>query len=280
MHYPNALIAGTQKCGTTWLAKRLAQHPEIFVYEREIHFFDNENNYKRGKNWYASFFRKSHKRIRIEKCGAYLWTIQRKYIPQRIKDVLKNCKLIFILRDPVQRVVSAWNHLIYHGHINPSFDIDDIFSSHLEPVIHKSGLLERGLYYSQIKDYLSYFSWDDILILYFEDDIIQNPRLGLTKVCSFLQVDSGFEFYKLSEPENVLDATKPGLHFLYKSPKSIKPIVSAIDRKVLARILPNLRFQKSKPSDLTYRRLVDFYKAENRLLKEMTGYIPSSWISE
>lgn len=48
MALPNFLILGAQKSGTTWFGRMLNQHPEIFVYGKEIHFFDKERNFEKG----------------------------------------------------------------------------------------------------------------------------------------------------------------------------------------------------------------------------------------
>ena len=55
---PNAIIGGAQKSGTTTLHRLLETHPQTFTPSRtqEIHYFDLEENYSRGLDWYASFF--------------------------------------------------------------------------------------------------------------------------------------------------------------------------------------------------------------------------------
>ena len=55
---PNLFIGGAQKSGTTSLHYLLKTHPDIFIPEtpQEIHFFDIDQNYTRGLDWYARFF--------------------------------------------------------------------------------------------------------------------------------------------------------------------------------------------------------------------------------
>lgn len=53
---PNFLIVGVMKAGTTTLAYYLNQHPDVFLPDREIHFFDNDKNYARGIQWYEGHF--------------------------------------------------------------------------------------------------------------------------------------------------------------------------------------------------------------------------------
>ncbi|MCD6448109.1 MAG: sulfotransferase, partial [Thermoplasmata archaeon] len=53
---PNFIIPGAMKSGTTALRIYLAQHPDIYMVGKEIHFFDDEENYRKGIGWYEKFF--------------------------------------------------------------------------------------------------------------------------------------------------------------------------------------------------------------------------------
>ena len=54
---PTFLVLGAQKCGTTWLAKMVSQHPDVSVAtKKEMHFFDKAYNYQKGLNWYEEQF--------------------------------------------------------------------------------------------------------------------------------------------------------------------------------------------------------------------------------
>jgi len=277
--YPNAIIAGAQKCGTTWLARRLNQHTDIFVHRQEIHFFDNDTNYHKGEKWYFDHFKNSNKKIRMEKCGAYLFTIKNKLIPERIKSNLLHTKLIFILRNPIARAISAWYHLINFGHINPFGSINDILDPQKRELIKEHGVLERGLYYSQLISYFEYFSNKDILILFFEDDIAKNPNKGLQKVCKFLDVDPNFPFRQLQEPENKIKATMPGLELLYKSPRMAKKYISWLDKKLIVNLIPKQVYVPIKPNADVYAFLREYYSDDNQKLLNFLGYIPESWLS-
>ncbi|RYJ02932.1 MAG: sulfotransferase, partial [Actinomycetales bacterium] len=57
MPAPTFLCIGAQKCGTTWLASAVAQHPEVGTgRKKELHFFDQRAAYERGLDWYESQF--------------------------------------------------------------------------------------------------------------------------------------------------------------------------------------------------------------------------------
>jgi len=71
---PNVLIIGAQKSGTSWFARLLSQHPDIYFYESEIHFFDKTYNYRKGIEWYKGHFNNAPATKWIgEKTPDYLW---------------------------------------------------------------------------------------------------------------------------------------------------------------------------------------------------------------
>jgi hypothetical protein len=51
---PDFVGVGVQKCGTTWVAARLREHPDVFFDEKEISFFTN--HFYRGYDWYHGLF--------------------------------------------------------------------------------------------------------------------------------------------------------------------------------------------------------------------------------
>ena len=53
---PDILIIGAQKAGTSWLKEQLRAHPGVFMPRDEVHFFDHEDKYAKGSEWYADQF--------------------------------------------------------------------------------------------------------------------------------------------------------------------------------------------------------------------------------
>lgn len=120
---PEFLVIGAQKSGTTSFIKQMEQHPEIYVpsapvwtskegthQTNEIHFFNKEEKFKRGLDWYRQFFVKHpdlHK-FSGEKTPEYFHMTS---CHKRLKINLPNVKLFLLLRDPVTRTISAMNHV-------------------------------------------------------------------------------------------------------------------------------------------------------------------------
>ena len=133
MCLPNFLIVGCQKAGTTWLANRIRQHPDIFLCDHEIHFFDKDYNYGKGIGWYREHFAGAGGAKAVgERTPDYFWTNGLRtegHLPEvhrNIGEVLPEAKLVVILRDPVERAISAANHVISSGRISPFHNLDSL----------------------------------------------------------------------------------------------------------------------------------------------------------
>jgi len=104
---PNYLIIGAQKTGTSSLFNYLSMHPQVInSNKKEVHYFDK--NFERPLNWYKQFF--PFKFIANnytigEATPDYLY---HPFVAQRIYNTIPGVKLIIILRNPVERVISHY----------------------------------------------------------------------------------------------------------------------------------------------------------------------------
>ena len=133
MTLPNFLIIGAQKAGTTWLAKKLCQHPDVFMPSQEIHFFNLKSNFRKGIDRYENHFANARNRAVIgEKTPNYLWIVEKNsgnHLPNIHRNIHKHipdAKLVVIVRNPVDRLISAVNHYRRYGEFSPFWNIDDI----------------------------------------------------------------------------------------------------------------------------------------------------------
>jgi hypothetical protein len=112
---PDFLIVGAQRCGTTSLFRYLAGHPVVVppLFQKGIHFFDM--NYTRGLRWYRGQFPiRSLADRRVATTGqravsgeASPYYLFHPLAAERIARDLPAVSLIVLLRDPVERAVSA-----------------------------------------------------------------------------------------------------------------------------------------------------------------------------
>ena len=132
MLLPNTIVIGAQKAGTTWIHRRLAEHPDAFMTEqKEVNFFLGGSNAETLVDYSARFAGSENAIVRGESTPAYFWTPQpnnakRQSSYGRAADwVRKVCgpdvRLILSLRDPVARAVSAHYHHFRAGRFPAAF---------------------------------------------------------------------------------------------------------------------------------------------------------------
>lgn len=277
MPLPNFLIIGAQKSGTTWLMQRLRQHPDVYMPTEEIHYFDKEYNYKKGVSWYRRFFQEVQDEAAIgEKTPDYYWTNREgaeghlPHVHQNIHDLLPEARLLLVLRNPVDRAVSAVNHLVRTGRVSPRYSIDELLVGDQKHLVEDHGVIDYGRYYQHIQTYLTCFDPSQLLILIFEEDIVEAPHEGLSKVTSFLEVDPSFPFTGVNTRNNPSSLSKAGLYLQYYLPV-FRPLIRGIDKYVTRST------DKRRPTERTLRRLHEIYREENEKLFRFLGRRISSW---
>ena len=180
MSLPNFLVIGAHRAGTSLLHhKVLLPHPEIYVpvQRKEIHYFDQY--YHRGPEWYQTYFPSGDAASRFKAIGEvtpeYLTTPE---APARIHALLPGCRLIAILRNPVDR---AWS---WYQHARRSRDERRDFERFIE---EDPAALGGGLYHRHLQRYLALFPRRQLLVLIYED-LVENPGRELGRLTAFLDV--------------------------------------------------------------------------------------------
>ncbi len=189
------IVGGAQKSGTTALDSFLRQHPEIYMPHtgKEIHFFDNENNFikKPDHGAYHSHFHPlpSH-RVIGETTPIYLYWDP---APARIWNYNPDIKWIVILRNPVDRAYSGWN-MERKRYADP-VPFADAVALETErcaaalPLQHRVfSYLDRGYYAHQVRRLFRIFGRKNCLVLLTED-LATNHSATLRRVFEFLGVD-------------------------------------------------------------------------------------------
>jgi hypothetical protein len=175
---PHFIIIGAMKCATSSLHEQLALQPGIFMSElKEPNFFSNDEQYARGMEWYLSHFEEAsandlcgESSTHYTKLPTYPQTIKR--IQQHIPEV----KLIYVMRHPIDRLVSQYIHEWSQRFI--TVDINQSISQHPE-------LIAYSQYTMQIKPYFDTFGQERVLPVFFER-MITNPQAELERVCQFI----------------------------------------------------------------------------------------------
>jgi len=179
---PDFLIIGAMKCGTTSLHDYLGKHPEIYTTNpKEIHFFDDKNFDKGLLNAYYQHFI-SEKRICGTSPQGYTKCHQKNYenVPYRLQKYLPYIKLIYLVRDPIARLVSHHREALSGGY-NELSSLENLIDLNL----NTNHLVLTSKYFTQLEHFLKYFSKDQILII--ESNSLKNNRLNtLNRIFKFL----------------------------------------------------------------------------------------------
>ena len=270
---PNLIIIGAMKCGTTSLHYYLNQHPEISMSSpKELKFFVAEKNWQRGVEWYRSHFSDSAK-IRGEASPDYTACHRRQNVASRIYSVVPEAKLIYIIRDPVERIISHYMHRklkgVEHRTINEALSECDLCNNNY---------LLRSQYYLQLKEYLNYFPNRQILILTLEE-LSSHPQKTLKKIFSYLEVEESFKNFQIDKKLNQAKNKIPK-----NSLKMFGDRMSLLNYAFLrlpnqlqwqvARLLGNpfsLTTERPQLSPELKQRIIDLLQEDVNRLREYTG---------
>lgn len=182
---PNLIVIGAQKCGTTSLHYYLGLHPQISMAgSKELNFFLADRNWPRGVEWYKSHFTRPTP-VRGESSPAYTNHPWFPGVPQRMAATLPGARLIYIVRDPIQRMVSHYVHRLAMGLEERPL------SQALTDVSRQNPYVTRSLYQWQLQQYLPYYPLERILIITSED-LRDSRHATLQQIFTFLGVDPDF----------------------------------------------------------------------------------------
>lgn len=116
------IIIGAMKCGTTSLHRYLGHHPDICVSNpKDLGFFLAERNWNKGYEWYRSHFDDT-KPVWVEastNCSKFPLF---QGVPQRMHAVFPDATLVYLVRDPIERLVSHYLHNLAHGRETRPFE--------------------------------------------------------------------------------------------------------------------------------------------------------------
>lgn len=180
---PNFLILGAAKCGTTSLHRYLDTHPEISMSQvKELNFFIDPNCGKHLER-YRLFF-DGDAPVRGESSPYYLCAPLAPGVPERIAATIPDCKLLVMVRDPIERLLShyvddyAGNRESRPFEVAVVDELDDPFNRYISP----------GRYAEQVGLFTSRF--DDSRIMVVDHRELLAERLAtLSRIFKFLGVD-------------------------------------------------------------------------------------------
>jgi hypothetical protein len=301
--WPDFLIVGAPKAGTTALHRALAQHPELFLSPvKEPKYFLTGGRRPRpgqgpgdahsAQEWvwrveeYRSLFAPAHDRALVgESTPLYLSDAA---AMERIRRTVPDAKLIVVLRDPVDRAYSNWMHLWVDG-LEPEGDFLTAFR--LEDARRAAGWAPfwhyrtLGQYGQQLQHVRSLFPAEQVLVLRYRD-LVDDPVWAFGTVWAFLGV-SPFAGAR-STPENTRGYVPPSVR---------RTVLASMVRggaRLGAHVHPQVWRQASRPllwalaqgagprpalDPSTRAELAAIYRDDVHLLQRVTGRDFGDWLT-
>jgi len=197
---PDFLILGAQKAGTTALYAYLRWHPEITGPSfKEVSFFDR--HYVRGERWYRAH-------LPARRSGTIVGEASPSYLfhplaPQRVAQLLPHARLIALLRNPVDRAFSHYQHEVALGREPLTFEEaidreDERMQGEVEHMLRDPEYfseawwnytyLARGQYAAQLERWFQAFPRERLLVL-LTDELADDPAGTHRRVLEFLGVE-------------------------------------------------------------------------------------------
>lgn len=169
MPAPTFLGIGAMKCGTTTLYEYLKRHPDIFVPRRkEIDWFSRLSG-TMTKGQYESLFPESFA-VRGEFSPTYQNSVS------EIAAVYPAMKLIFVVRDPIKKLISTARHATTYM---PTFQFDAD-----KALQNKGNILMAGCYQNTILKIREHAGLKLHVINF--DDLVENQQQTFDALCEFL----------------------------------------------------------------------------------------------
>jgi sulfotransferase family protein len=239
---PDFLLIGAQRSGTTSLYRYLAEHPSMApaLVSKGVHYFSTA--YGRGRSWYRGHFptiayRDLHRAVRrtpLVTGEASPYYLFHPLTPERVALELPDVKLIALLRDPVSRAYSQFQHE-HEGGFEPLATFEEAIDAEPERLAGEEArmvsdptyqsfahqhftYLSRGLYVDQLRRWWTHVPRERLLVLRAED-LFDDLERTYSRVLEFLGLPQrGVQrqtAYNATRSEPMATATKERLRAIF-----------------------------------------------------------------
>jgi sulfotransferase family protein len=206
--FPDFLLVGAPKCGTSALHAALARHPQLFLSEpKEPKFFltDGPPPTSGGgpgdvPTWAEHVWRQDEYKALFAaapagaRCGeSTVFYLYDRDAQRRIRALVPDARLVAVLRDPVERAHSNWAHLRGAG-LEPEADFATALDREAERIAagwaHFWHYAAQGRYGEQLEHLFTLFPREQVLLIRYRE-LRDEPVATADRVCRFLGVDTG-----------------------------------------------------------------------------------------
>jgi Sulfotransferase family len=194
IHRPDFIVIGAMKSATTTLHEQLARQPGfMMIRPKEPNFFSDDCMYARGWHWYSSLFRTAHGTdLRGESSTHYTKLPDYPQTVERMVRDLRRLKLIYVMRHPIDRLMSHYVHEQTTGRIK--IEVHRAVERHHE-------LIEYSRYAMQLQPFLDAYGFENVLPVFFPR-LVFHSQSELERIGRFLGHDGPLVWDTAMRPQN------------------------------------------------------------------------------
>jgi hypothetical protein len=195
LRLPEFVIIGAMKSATSSLYQQLVQQQGIFMCTpKEPNFFSDADQYAKGMAWYSDLFASAPEGSLLGEASTHYTKLPTYPLAvERLKKHLPDARLVYVMRHPVDRLVSHYVHEWSTGVYRCS--IDEAINKYPE-------LIAYGRYAMQLEPYFEAFGQDAVLPVFF-DRLVREPQAELERICRFIGYQGQPVWAEELKPDNV-----------------------------------------------------------------------------
>lgn len=261
----NFLVIGAARSATTSISNILGSHPDIcFSNPKEPQFF-SKSNWNQHLDEYHNLFKEEAKLYGEGSTNYSKFPSFNKNIHSDIFEYNPKMKLIYIMRHPIDRMVSHYKFALERGYAESTIE-DDLINN---PIY-----LDTSKYYSQIMPYLEQFGQDHIKFVFFEE-FAKNPNTIIDDIFQFLGLSS-FNF-----PSKLVHTNKSLVgeihHKKYDNPKTILQKITKVLYVLNKRVFKKTPKRVYTLSEATRKSLLEKLRSDTENLESLLKKDLSHW---
>ena len=195
LRLPDFVIIGAMKSATSSLYQQLVQQQGIFMCSpKEPNFFSDADQYANGMAWYSGLFAHAPDGSLLGEASTHYTKLPTYPLAvERLKEHLPDARLVYVMRHPVDRLVSHYIHEWSTG----------VYRCGIEEAVNKyPELIAYGRYAMQLEPYFGAFGRDAVLPVFF-DRLVREPQAELERICRFIGYRGQPVWVEELKPDNV-----------------------------------------------------------------------------
>ena len=237
------LVPGFAKCGTTTLCALLREHPEIFMPERKDYRLFDLPTYERRWEAFEGRFRGSEHTPCIGEASVWYTDSTTEAVARgRILEHFPDIKLIFVARDPIDRIESSFREMHHSAGRTYGIGCPRDLTTALQAL---PGMVTDSSYGARFDNYRAHMDGGRCLVVFLEE-LVARPEEHLRRCFEFLGVDPDVKIPDIRRrlnrgSEKLYDADR--LQEMRKDPR-LHAALGRIPRSVADQLLRNLDLRR------------------------------------